>query len=219
MITIVVDSRENGDFSKYETKTLEVGDFHIMKNGKVELIIERKIITDYVASIKDGRIKEQTFRLKECGVQVCFIIEGKMPKEGGSVNGISGDAIHNSITNKFIHSKIPSFFTKNVEETRDLLDRLATSIEKNVETVTTNYVGVCKQKKSTIENSFERILTTIPGISPKMAENVRIKSGTLPKLIESFKIYGPKFLVGVEGNGKKIGIRTAEKIYEFLEVS
>ena len=48
-----------------ETANLTIGDFQIFKtNSPVpDIIIERKSINDLLASIKDGRYNEQSFRL------------------------------------------------------------------------------------------------------------------------------------------------------------
>jgi ERCC4-type nuclease len=44
---------------------LEIGDIQFIYNNIVVFIIERKEIKDFVASIKDGRLRNQKYRLKE----------------------------------------------------------------------------------------------------------------------------------------------------------
>ena len=47
------------------------------------LIIERKTLTDLAASIKDGRYREQSFRLQkslEEGYKVLYLIEGNLDR-------------------------------------------------------------------------------------------------------------------------------------------
>ena len=55
----------NATFNKLEMKTdvLPIGDIIINDGEEDKLIIERKSITDLVASIKDGRYEEQSYRL------------------------------------------------------------------------------------------------------------------------------------------------------------
>lgn len=65
----------------YETSNLDIGDI-VMKNEKDEylLIIERKTIPDLLASIKDGRYNEQSFRLTNFteihNHNIIYLIEG-----------------------------------------------------------------------------------------------------------------------------------------------
>ena len=49
----------------YNVCNLDVGDIHIIKDNKIVCIIERKTVSDYISSIKDGRNSEQSFRLTE----------------------------------------------------------------------------------------------------------------------------------------------------------
>jgi len=52
-------------FKKLEvvSENLPIGDFIISDNKEDKLIIERKSVTDLLASIKDGRYEEQSYRL------------------------------------------------------------------------------------------------------------------------------------------------------------
>ena len=50
-----------GDFT---VKTLDIGDIHIYLNGLLVIIIERKTISDLIASIMDGRYRNRNFGLK-----------------------------------------------------------------------------------------------------------------------------------------------------------
>ena len=69
-MNLVIDNREKKiiDIFKennnniYELENLDLGDFKIISNDKI-LLIERKTTYDLWCSIKDGRYKEQKFRL------------------------------------------------------------------------------------------------------------------------------------------------------------
>lgn len=71
MMKIYVDCREHQLISlfsennlQFEQKQLDIGDVLITdENDKVYCIIERKTVKDMIASVKDGRYREQKHRL------------------------------------------------------------------------------------------------------------------------------------------------------------
>ena len=74
-----------------ETANLTIGDFQIFKtNSPVpDIIIERKSINDLLASIKDGRYNEQSFRLDKYDLHnhnIYYIIEGLIDKINNEQN-------------------------------------------------------------------------------------------------------------------------------------
>ena len=95
---IIIDSREPEQLITYfkslvdlsniiiETDNLDIGDFQIYKNENSELpdiIIERKSIKDLLASLKDGRYTEQSYRLENYPLinhNIYYIIEGALEK-------------------------------------------------------------------------------------------------------------------------------------------
>jgi len=87
---LIIDNREPNELisllkSRIENVTLgnlNLGDI-IFKNdnGDMVLIFERKSLSDLIASIKDGRYNEQSFRLSECETDnrnIYYIIEGNI---------------------------------------------------------------------------------------------------------------------------------------------
>lgn len=80
MFTLVVDNRERAVFDEIERiftngnsdviieyKQLNIGDFIIMEDNCIRACIERKTLTDFIASIKDGRYenKDKMIKLRE----------------------------------------------------------------------------------------------------------------------------------------------------------
>jgi ERCC4-type nuclease len=65
-----------------QSANLPLGDIIICTNEGIEkLMIERKTLADLAASIRDGRYKEQGFRLNECNVpnhNIVYLIEGNL---------------------------------------------------------------------------------------------------------------------------------------------
>ena len=64
------------------SENLPLGDIIICDDqGKEKIIIERKTLQDLAASIRDGRYKEQSFRLNECSMHnhnIVYLIEGNL---------------------------------------------------------------------------------------------------------------------------------------------
>ena len=64
------------------SENLPLGDIIICDDqGKEKIIIERKTLSDLAASIRDGRYKEQSFRLNECSMHnhnIVYLIEGNL---------------------------------------------------------------------------------------------------------------------------------------------
>ena len=95
---IKVDNRENELLAKIKqlvlfipifkqikivTENLPLGDFIIADEKEDKLIIERKTITDLLASIKDGRYDEQSYRLNGLNHHnhnIIYLIEGDVNK-------------------------------------------------------------------------------------------------------------------------------------------
>ena len=97
---LVIDNREpnaiiqylnaiaNNELSKavqitIEVKPLDIGDYEIYYDGceKPCIIVERKSLADLESSIKDGRYKEQSFRLDKSQIpnhNIIYLIEGNI---------------------------------------------------------------------------------------------------------------------------------------------
>ena len=88
-MNIKLDNREKGlikELTNYNNSNiiveqLPLGDIIIEKNNEEIIIIERKTLNDLVASIKDGRYKEQALRLSNMNISnhnIIYLIEGNL---------------------------------------------------------------------------------------------------------------------------------------------
>ena len=82
-----------------QLKQLPLGDILIQHND-IEVVIERKTITDLASSIRDGRLREQKIRLihNYSKRNIIYIIEGDITKEN--------DSMHFNKINKYCYKKI-----------------------------------------------------------------------------------------------------------------
>jgi ERCC4-type nuclease len=143
---VIIDEREQDLFSKCTTITsynstfielskqvLPLGDIYIKTDGgKDVMIIERKSISDLMASIKDGRYEEQSYRLIHSSGfpphSILYIIEGSLTQ------------LHSLTERKIVYSALTSlnYFkgfsvvrTMNVMETAEYIIWMSEKIEKN----------------------------------------------------------------------------------------
>ena len=87
---LIIDNREPKELittlqsrvDNVSLETLELGDIIIKNdNNETVLIFERKSLADLISSIKDGRYKEQSFRLSHSELDnkyIYYIIEGNI---------------------------------------------------------------------------------------------------------------------------------------------
>lgn len=201
---IILDNRENklidiiGDKFKYTTENLHLGDIilkHKIHDKMYSIIIERKIISDMVASIKDGRYKEQKMRLLAEAEQspetiICYILEGMQldlnQKEQTMLNG--------AVLSTQFRDKIPIIRTYTIQETLDMIARLhdrllANDLELFGTTTNTNYlhaVKKCKKDNLTPQLWNQICYTNIPGISSTIASKIAEKYPTIQSLLNTY---------------------------------
>jgi ERCC4-type nuclease len=120
---------------KHEAHTLEkarlvIGDATLRSDHDVSdvILFERKTLTDLAASIRDGRYKEQSFRMNQyCELanhNIIYIIEGDMSKYADKTPGsnpISKKALYSAMFSMLYLKGFSVFRTSNVRETADLI--------------------------------------------------------------------------------------------------
>lgn len=169
-------------------QTLDLADVIIKPIGnnnddeKEVLYIERKTIADLLASIKDGRYEEQSYRLKNASEMpthhIMYIIEGFL----SSVSPSDKKMVLSALTSLNVFKGFSIMRTANVHETGELLVAMTTKIwreiqkgrvpfyfEKDMPTKTLNDVGN--------ENDEDSI-----GRHNKMNENIMSYSNLVKKV-------------------------------------
>ena len=229
-VEIVLDERERDlyeEILKIKTditiskRVLTIGDVLITKDGEEIplLIIERKSLQDLLASIKDGRYTEQSFRLLNASGlpphQILYCIEGMMssvksPEEKKRV--------YSSITSIHYYKGMSVLRTWSVQETAELLVRTAEKIhketingkspykhpvvkEENGEKVlnggcqdeySKTLVSSVKSKNITQKNIGEIMLSQVPSVSIESAKALlSIYEGNFIQFIEALKNNDP----------------------------
>lgn len=219
---LVIDYREHKIIDElnlrsypFITDNLEIGDICIKLDGIPIYILERKTIEDLASSIRDGRYKEQSFRLNDYELHnhhICYLIEGQLSKykiSKFSKNVINKKVIHSAMCSLSFYKGFSLFQTENVYDTVDYIIHTFEKIKKEnksgcylyeikntenqsqaEEPVQKNYTSCVKKLKKdylTPENIHIIMLSTIPGVSDTIATIIINQYKTISNLIHEFK--------------------------------
>ena len=192
---------------------LDLGDI-IIKTDNLELIIERKEITDLASSIRDGRLREQKIRLirNYNKKNIIYIIEGDVTKENSSMkyNKITKYTIYSSIFNMLVRDNINIFMSSSIKNTIECIEMLIKKIQKKTlkiikydnqnenntqkqeqlynQTIIENMsrpICINKSKNITPDIVYKSQLSCIPGISYTTAEAIEKMYPNMVNLINS----------------------------------
>jgi len=226
-----VDTRE-GDLIKILTnspvKQLPVGDIWIgfqedtIKEGA--LIIERKSIRDFEASILDGRYKEQRGRIlsfcQENKTQPMYILEGSLSSATGR---LQKKALMKMLNRLVCHYQIPVMQTASLQETAELINALVeqwtedpTSLQRTTELVkVTDGIHVQKKANAMDHKQFAiSCLAQCPGVSVKMAMALLDTFGSLKAIMEA----PTEEIEGIKVGTRKIGPVVSKRLNMILNM-
>jgi len=186
-------------------KALDIGDF-IIKNDddNILVIFERKSFSDLLASIKDGRYTEQSFRLDHYPIHnhnIYYILEGDVNNFILKNNETTQKILFSSLVSLSFMKGFSVLKTNNLIETGELITRFMQKLIKekgksyynslNLNTNTNkDYSEVLKTTKKsyiTIENIGEIMLSQIPGVSITVAKVIMKRYNNIPNLIQELQ--------------------------------
>ncbi len=201
---LVIDSREDTpricnilnfhEEISFEIKQLKLGDFVL--NNKV--YFERKTLSDFVISIKDGRLFRQAYKTVNKNLVYILILEGTK----NDISGIrmSREAIQGVLVHLSVFLGIPILRSKNLEETISLIITAGNQIDKCFAIqARRTYINHQKAGKGNINKIQVQVLQNMPGIGYHKANELLKKLGSLKKVLNASE----KELLKVNGIGKK----------------
>lgn len=199
---ITVDNREQKLHEYLSTildapiavKPLDVADVEIrLQNDESEeaiFLFERKSHADIMASIKDGRYHDQKARMLSVTPphRITYILETAgmtlaPPEEGAIFNTMYRDGMH-------------VVLVKDTLETAMWIARTFQKLQRNPALFTSNNreqkpSSLCMKSKRrdniTPSICYRMMLSQIPGISSKIAEEISKKYDSMPRLIEALQ--------------------------------
>ena len=215
---LVVDCRERAfleHFPEAPVRQLVLGDFVIEQDGKEVVIIERKTVADFAASISDGRYREQSERLMAYDIpnhNVLYLIEGslkfykyKIPKA----------TLLSAMTSLLYGKGFSVVRTESVDDTADFLRAMLAKLQKEKGFAAPKEGGssVRKQKKDKItpETIDALMLTQIPSVSATTAAAILKVYPTVFELITALKA-DPTCLNSLRVGPRALARPTIEKI-------
>lgn len=191
-----------------KSERLPLGDIiiHDSSQGQQKdiVIFERKTLNDLAASIRDGRYKEQSFRLIETAAatgfhthHIIYIIEGDLAQYNERHNQITKTALQSAMVSLLYYKGFSVIRTMNLGETADFIINFADKVAKEsaagmkpayqheeatatpMTTASYSEVSTKKEKRDYItrENIGEIMLAQVPGVSAKMAAAILAKYG------------------------------------------
>jgi crossover junction endonuclease MUS81 len=119
---------------QFTTSNLDIGDFIII-NKDYEIIIERKCISDLLASVKDGRYREQKVRLmaeqtrKSGKMRFSYLIEGEI---SGKISSSDKTIINGALVSSTFRDSIPILRTYSIEDSLDMILRIYDRFSKDI---------------------------------------------------------------------------------------
>jgi len=187
-----------------KSERLPLGDIilHDPARQKDIVIFERKTLNDLAASIRDGRYKEQSFRLIETAAatgfhthNIVYVIEGDLAQYNEIHSQITKTALQSAMVSLLYYKGFSVIRTMNLVETAEFIVNFAEKVAKesadgtrpayaNDTTPATpakaySEVGAKKEKRDYItrENIGEIMLAQVPGVSAKMSSAILAKYG------------------------------------------
>jgi len=141
---------------KVVTENLPLGDIIIADEKEEKLIIERKTINDLLASIKDGRYEEQSYRLnglEHHNHNIIYLIEGDVNR----VNRFKDSQLekltsYSAMFSLNYYKGFSVFRSFNLNETALIVCNMAYKLEKSISSGKQGFYQNSKQIKSTEES-------------------------------------------------------------------
>jgi ERCC4-type nuclease len=219
---LIVDHRENHVTSgvhnitpkldlagvKYSVEQLNVGDYIITnENTGATACVERKVFSDFVGSIYDGRLKNELFKMSQKYEKNFIILVGSLSdlykSRAGAykmgkvkkLNIFSKSQLIGQIASiSARYSNVKFLQVKDDEEFIELLLKLADKLTDGKE-----IGGVTVQRAKSHDNIYKNVLMAFPGISEEKANNIIKLSPSWHDFCE--KIWSDTF--EMDGIGKK----------------
>ena len=211
----------------FVTKPLELGDI-LIEHPKRQILIERKTIADFNASLTDGRYKNQKLRLlewrnkigggeadgKTCARKnVVYLFE---EKTGDNKDRAYWGALVNMIIRDNIGAIQCDGLTRTAQVIADIKKKLDEDKFDELEGGSRNISleGYAKGKYNTPKNCYLGQLSLIPGISSAIAEKIAEKYPNMRALLDDMDV---KTLGNIRITEKRrLGDKLAEKIHSYI---
>ena len=199
-LKIVVDYREKNSMVVSEVvslgieidfRKLEIGDYIVRG-----VVIERKTVSDFINSMKSGRLITQLDGLKQYDSRL-LVIEGideqELYTDSEQKIGMHPNSVRGFLLSILLKHKVPIIFTQNYEDTAKFLLVLSKQEDRESPLNPT-------RKFHTVKEQRQYVLEGFPGIGPKTAKKLLDKFGSIKEVINAPEEELRK-LIGVKVDG------------------
>lgn len=217
------------------SETLPIGDIIITNdNGDEKVIIERKTLNDLASSIKDGRYKEQSYRLDGCEAHnhnIIYLIEGNLRDYNPTKYHFDKGSLLSSFVSLTYYNGFSLHRTEDVGESAEWIIAYAKKLHKenrksyyeDSERTHKSYVNVSSRVKKnniTCDNIGAIMLAQIPSVSSAIACAVMERFKNIKTLIDEMS-QNPDALnditIATQSNKpRKISKTSIQNIYNYL---
>lgn len=209
-----------------ESVNLDCGDIVLKTDENIQILIERKSVSDLVSSIKDGRYSEQKKRLC-CNYsrnRIVYLIEGSIK------NDSEKSKVWSSILHTIFRDNLIVFRTSGLNESASFISELWERFStKNTDWLgfldgnsvsyaitTDSKISTKKKENNSAEATYLNMLSQITGVSIKIAKEISQVYPTMKELINGLEISGIGSLADIKIGNRKIGKVCAQRIYDCL---
>ena len=226
MLLVKIDNRERcksilkNELENVVFENLQIGDIEFSKDGQVLLVVERKTIDDFSASIIDGRYREQKARLLATHPpsSILYIVEG---------NILFDNKVFSAIVSTCLRDKIGVINLSNSSETIQFIKSAYAKLSSDDFTKKLDYtqvlaestISTSKKSNMDIKTFFIAVLSCVPGISSSKALQLYEIFGTISNMIKTITLeQNPiEYIKNLKVGNKKLG-KTGENIITYFGI-
>lgn len=210
--------------------SLELGDVEIRGGGRV-LLLERKTLADFAASIKDGRYREQKARLLASGraADTVFVLESFSrfafdAGARGASGGLSPKVLSSAVVSTVVRDGFRAVWTRDVLDTAAFVVAAAAKLAQTAPLGAKGYAVVAcdvsvrskKRDNVTPDQCFLQQLCQLPGVSAKTACHLRDAFRSMAELYAELSPMTGAQRVARLAEVPLIGAKSGERIASYL---
>ena len=228
----------------YTVERLDIGDIILYDDhDNILLIIERKTISDLLASICDKRYEEQSYRLTQLSIpkhHILYLIEGSTSDQR-LFSRVNKSTYYSTLFSIHYYKGFSIIKSESLAESAIILCNMIQKIKKsptrlpfhqneihetNVSEDVKSYAHVVKKTKKEnihLDNIDEIMLSQIPSVSVNTAIAIIKKFGSIQQLIQQYHvkeqdadIFQDIFCENEKGKKRKISKTSIQNIKHFL---
>jgi ERCC4-type nuclease len=193
----LLDAIRRGGAFDVQMVRLTTGDYLINET----VLVERKTIADFAASLADGRLFTQAARFAHGVHRSILLIEGPTP---AAVPAIHPHALEGALVSLAAMWRLPVLHSLDAEHSARILQCLAHQVSKPHQHILRRFDR--KPKRLASRRLF--LLQGLPGVGPALAQRLLAQLGTVEGVITA----GAASLAQVRGLGPKKAARIRELV-------